>query len=51
VILSLVIVAFVVPALAGPLAYCLEGDDGSRVVAVTDAAGRIEAAQASSTER
>jgi hypothetical protein len=33
VIVSLVLLAFVVPVLAGPLAYCLEGDDGSRVVA------------------
>jgi hypothetical protein len=51
VFISLALVAFAVPALAGPLAYCLAGDEGSRVVAVTDAAGRIEAAQASSTER
>ena len=33
VIISLVIVAFALPALAGPLAYCLAGDEGSRVVA------------------
>lgn len=33
VIVSLVLLAFVVPALAGPLAYCLGVDDGSRVVA------------------
>lgn len=33
VIASLVLLAFVVPALAGPLAYCLGVDDGSRVVA------------------
>ena len=33
VIISLVIVAFASPALAGPLAYCLAGDEGSRVVA------------------
>ena len=33
VIISLVIVAFALPALAGPLAYCLAGDEGSRLVA------------------
>ena len=33
VIISLVIVAFALPALAGPLAYCLAGDEGSRGVA------------------
>ena len=33
VIISLVVVAFALPALAGPLAYCLAGDEGSRVVA------------------
>ena len=32
-VISLVIVAFALPALAGPLAYCLAGDEGSRVVA------------------
>ncbi len=33
VIISLSLVAFALPALAGPLAYCLEGAEGSRVVA------------------
>ena len=32
-IISLSLVAFALPALAGPLAYCLEGAEGSRVVA------------------
>ena len=33
VILALALVAFVAPAVAGPLAYCLRGDDAPRVVA------------------
>jgi hypothetical protein len=33
VIISLSLVAFALPALAGPLAYCLEDAEGSRVVA------------------
>ena len=32
-IISLSLVAFALPALAGPLAYCLDGAEGSRVVA------------------
>lgn len=44
VIISLAIVAFALPALAGPLAYCLEGAEGSRVVA---AASHCESMSAS----
>lgn len=34
--LSLLLLAFALPALAGPLAYCLEGTEGPRVVAATE---------------
>lgn len=33
VIIALALVAFAAPAVAGPLAYCLRGDDAARVVA------------------
>lgn len=49
VIISLVLVAFALPALAGPLAYCLERTDGPRVVAATDHCESMSASASGST--
>jgi len=51
VIISLSLVAFALPALAGPLAYCLEDAEGSRVVAAASHCESMADAAATATAK